>query len=197
MTSTAKSEQEQPTLLFEDQSAWESWLAANFDKSGGVWLRLGRKSSGLKTVSYQEALDVALCYGWIDGQKQRFDEASWLQRFTGRGPKSIWSKINRARALALIEQSRMRPSGLAAIERARENGQWEGAYDSHRTALPPEDFQAALDANPEAAAFYATLNSQNRYAILFRLQTARKPETRQKRLEQFIGMLVRHEKLHP
>ena len=197
MKSPGKPEQDPEILLFEDQKAWQIWLGGNYRTSAGVWLRLAKKSSGLHSLTYQEALDVALCHGWIDGQKKSYDAQSWLQKFTTRGPKSIWSKINRARALALIDAGRMQPAGLAAIEQARENGQWEGAYDSHRTAQPPEDFQSALDANPDAAEFYATLNSANRYAILFRLQTARKPETRQKRLEQFIRMLERHEKLHP
>jgi uncharacterized protein YdeI (YjbR/CyaY-like superfamily) len=186
-----------PVKLFKDQKAWETWLSRQHGKSGGLWLRLAKKAGGLQSVSYPEALEVALCYGWIDGQKQSFDDESWLQKFTPRGPRSIWSKINRARAQELIEQGRMQPAGLAAIEAARQSGQWDGAYDSHRTAAPPEDFAAALDEHPEAKAFYATLNSQNRYAILFRIQTAKKPETRRKRIDQFIAMLERHEKLYP
>jgi uncharacterized protein YdeI (YjbR/CyaY-like superfamily) len=148
-------------------------------------------------VSYQEALEVALCYGWIDGQKKSFDEESWLQKFTPRGPKSIWSKINRAKALELIEKGRMQAAGLAAIEKAKENGRWEAAYDSHRTAAPPGDFETALNNSHKAKSFCATLNSQNRFAILFRIQTAKKPETRQKRIDQFIRMLEKHEKLYP
>ena len=186
-----------PVLLFKHQKAWDAWLRRHVDSSGGVWLRLAKKSSELESVSYQEALDVALCHGWIDGQKQRFDAESWLQKFTPRGPKSIWSKINRAKALELIAQRRMRAAGLAAIERAKENGRWDAAYDSHRTAAPPADFQAALEKRPKAKAFFATLNSQNRYAILFRIQTAKKPETRQKRIDQFVQMLSKHEKLYP
>jgi uncharacterized protein YdeI (YjbR/CyaY-like superfamily) len=183
--------------LFEHQKAWEAWLAAHFDSSAGVWLRLAKKSAELQSVTYQEALEVALCYGWIDGQKKTYDADSWLQKFTPRGSKSIWSKINRDKALELIERGRMQAAGLAVIEVARQNGRWEAAYDSHRTALPPADFQEALDKNPEAGAFFATLNSQNRYAILFRIQTARKAETRRKRIDQFIGMLEKHEKLYP
>jgi uncharacterized protein YdeI (YjbR/CyaY-like superfamily) len=186
-----------PVMLFKHQKAWEVWLSKHLDSSGGVWLRLAKKSAELESVSYQEALEVALCHGWIDGQKQRFDEESWLQKFTPRGPKSIWSKINRAKALELIAQDRMRPAGLAAIERAKENGRWDAAYDSHRTAVPPADFQSALDRNPKAKAFFATLNSQNRYAVLFRIQTAKKAETRQKRIDQFVQMLGKHEKLYP
>jgi uncharacterized protein YdeI (YjbR/CyaY-like superfamily) len=194
---TAKPAADLPIILFEDQKAWKTWLAAHFDSSVGLWLRLAKKSAKLQSVTYQEALDVALCYGWIDGQKKTYDADSWLQKFTPRGTKSIWSKINRAKALELIERGLMQAAGLAAIENARANGRWEAAYDSHRTALPDADFQAALDKSPVAAAFFATLNSQNRYAILFRIQTAKKAETRQKRIEQFVHMLEKHEKLYP
>ena len=186
-----------PILLFEQPKSWEAWLAAHFDASRGAWLRLAKKSAGLQTVTYQQALEVALCYGWIDGQKKSFDEETWLQKFTPRGPQSIWSKINRAKALELIDLGRMQAAGLMAIEKAKENGRWEAAYDSHRTAIPSPDFQAALQSSPEAAAFFATLNSQNRYAILFRIQTVKKAETRQKRIQQFIEMLEKHEKLYP
>jgi uncharacterized protein YdeI (YjbR/CyaY-like superfamily) len=192
-----KSEKDLPVKLFKDPKAWEAWLAKHFNSSTGLWLRLAKKGAGLQSVSYQEALEVALCYGWIDGQKKSFDEESWLQKFTPRGPKSIWSKINRAKALELIAKGRMRAAGLAAIEKARENGRWEAAYDSHRTAAPPGDFETALNKSPKARAFFAALNSQNRFAILFRIQTARKPETRRKRIDQFIGMLEKHEKLYP
>ena len=142
-------------------------------------------------------MEVALCYGWIDGQKKSYDEESWLQRFTPRGPKSIWSKINRARAQELIERGHMQAPGLAAIENAKENGHWEAAYDSHLTAVQPDGFQVALDLSPKAKAFFATLNSQNRYAILFRIQTAENDDTRQKRIARFIRMLENHEKLYP
>ncbi|MDQ3083035.1 MAG: YdeI/OmpD-associated family protein, partial [Gemmatimonadota bacterium] len=147
--------------------------------------------------SFTEALDVALCYGWIDGQRRSFDEESFFQRFTPRRKKSIWSKINRAKAADLIKCGRMRPAGLAAIEAAKADGRWDAAYDSGRTAEVPEDLQAELDANPDAKAFFATVSSQNRYAILFRVQTAKKPETRAKRIKQFVGMLARKETLHP
>lgn len=192
-----KSNKDLPVILFQNQKAWDSWLVEHAGSSAGLWLRLAKKSANLESISYQEALEVALCYGWIDGQKKSFDEESWLQKFTPRGLKSIWSKINRAKALALIEQGRMQPFGLAAIAQAKENGRWDAAYDSHSTATPPEDFLAALDQSPKAKAFFATLNSQNRYAILFRIQTVKKAETRQKRITQFILMLEKHEKLHP
>lgn len=148
-------------------------------------------------MTYDEAVEVALCYGWIDGQKKSYDEKSWLQKFTPRGAKSIWSKINRAKAERLIESGQMKPAGLQAVESARQDGRWEAAYDSPSNATVPEDFQAALDRNAQAQVFFATLNKANRYAILFRVQTAKKAETRAKRIEQFISMLAKQEKLHP
>lgn len=186
-----------PVMLFKRQRAWETWLANHHDSSPGLWLRLAKKSAGLQSVTYQEALAVALCFGWIDGQRKSYDDSSWLQKFTPRRARSIWSKINRAKAQKLIEEGRMQAPGLAAIESAKENGCWEAAYDSFKSSVPPPDLQAALDKRPKARAFFATLNSQNRYAILFRIQTARKTETRRKRIEQFIRMLERHEKLYP
>ena len=183
--------------LFKNQADWETWLGKNAGSSKGLWLRVAKKSSKLRSLTYSEALESALCFGWIDGQKKGYDDESWLQRFTPRGPRSIWSKINRANALKLIESGRMKPSGLAAVDRARESGRWDEAYDSHKTALPPRDFQIALNKTPRARAFFATLNSQNRYAILFRIQTARKPETRQKRIGQFVQMLANHKTLYP
>jgi uncharacterized protein YdeI (YjbR/CyaY-like superfamily) len=160
-------------------------------------LQIAKKTGKLKTVTYAEAVEVALCYGWIDGQGKGLDESAYLQKFTPRGPRSIWSKINRTKAEALIKSGRMQPAGRAAIDRAKKNGQWDAAYDSHRTAAVPADLQAVLDQNSKAKAFFATLDSANRYAILFRLQTAKKPETRARRLEQFVRMLENHEKLYP
>jgi uncharacterized protein YdeI (YjbR/CyaY-like superfamily) len=184
-------------VLFEQQQEWEAWLDEHHATSPGVWLRLAKKAADLQSLSYAEALDVALCYGWIDGQKNSYDESSWLQKFTPRGPKSIWSKINRAKAQQLIESGKMKPDGLKAIESAKNDGRWDAAYDSQSRATVPSDFQAALDRNPEANAFFATLNSANKYAVLFRIHTAKKPETRAKRIQEFIGILERHEKLHP
>ncbi len=197
MSPSAKPGNETPIKPFKDQKAWAAWLDKNHTKSSGLWLQLARTSSGQKSVSYAEALEVALCYGWIDGQKKGYNEASWLQKFTPRGPRSIWSKVNREKALALIESGQMRPAGLKAIEAAKKNGQWEGAYDSPSRSTVPDDLQAELDPNAKAKAFFATLNSTNRYAILHRLQTAKKPETRAKRLKQFIEMLAKEEKLYP
>ncbi len=186
-----------PVLRFADQAAWLAWLDAHHAASPGIWLDIPKKSSGLDGLTYLEALEAALCYGWIDGQKKSLSEASWLQKFTPRGPRSIWSKANRDKALALVAEGKMQPAGMAAVERARQDGAWEAAYDSQSTSAVPDDLQTALDQNPEAQAFFAGLDSRNRYAILFRLQTARKPETRSKRLREFILMLERNEKLYP
>lgn len=193
----APAKAELPILLFDDAGAWETWLAEHHATSPGLWLRLAKKNAPLRSVTYPEALDAALCYGWIDGQKKSFDEHTWLQKFTPRGPKSLWSKINRDRVDALAAAGRMQPAGLAAVERAKADGRWDAAYDSQRTATVPDDFQAALDRSPRAAEFFATLNGANRYAILFRVQTAAKPETRAKRIATLIAMLERGEKLHP
>ena len=186
-----------PILLFPTSAAWAAWLDEHAATSPGVWLQLAKKDAGHSSVTYAEALEVALCYGWIDGQKKGYDDQFWLQKFTPRGPKSIWSKVNRAKAEALIESGQMKPQGLAAVESARQDGRWDAAYDSQRTATVPDDFQASLDAHPQAAAFFATLNSVNRYAILFRIQTAANPTTRARRIEQFISMLEKGEKLYP
>ncbi len=162
----------------------------------GVWLKHAKKSSGKKSVSYQEALEEALCYGWIDSQKQSYDTDYFLQRYTPRGPKSIWSKVNVAKAEVLIKVGKMQPAGLAAIESAKQDGRWAAAYDSPSASKVPEDFQAALDKNPKAKQFFETLNKANVYAFCWRVQTAKKPETRAARIEKFIAMLNRGEKLH-
>ena len=197
MSSSRNNSNELPVLLFASPDEWRAWLHANHAESSGAWLRHAKKASDLQSVSYAEALDVALCYGWIDGQKKTYDESSWLQKWTPRGAKSIWSKINREKAEALITSGQMQPAGMAAVEKAKQDGRWEAAYDSASNATVPDDFQAALDSNAEASAFFATLNRQNRYAILFRIQTAKKAETRARRIKQFIQMLERHEKLYP
>ena len=184
-------------LLFKDQQQWASWLEAHHASSPGIWMQIAKKSSGLTSASYVEALEEALCYGWIDGQKKSHDESSWLQKFTPRGPKSVWSKINREKAQELVKLKRMKAAGLKAIEAAKQNGCWDSAYDGQSKASVPPDLQAALRKNARARAFFETLNSANRYAILYRLQTAKKAETRQKRLEQFVRMLENHEKIHP
>jgi len=192
---SAKADQE--VISFADAPAWSRWLASHHGSSSGVWLKLAKKGSKLASVTYAEALEVALTWGWIDGQKGKLDETAWLQRFTPRGPKSIWSKINREKAVALIEAGRMKAAGLAEVERAKKDGRWEAAYDSQSRAAVPPDLAEALAANPRAAAFFETLESYNRYAILFRVHTARKPETRAARIETFIAMLARRERVHP
>lgn len=196
MKQPAGKSKDQPVMLFASKNAWASWLDKNQATSVGLWLRLAKKAAELESVTYAEALDVALCYGWIDGQKKSFDQESWLQKFTPRGAKSIWSKINREKAQELIEAGKMQPAGLQAIEKAKQDGRWDAAYDSQSKATVPDDLQAELDRNPQAKAFFATLNSVNRYAILFRIQTAKKVETRARRIQQFIQMLEKNEKLH-
>ncbi len=186
-----------PVMFFNTQAAWQSWLSKNHAKSPGIWLRIAKKGSGTKSVSYDEAVEAALCYGWIDGQKQTYDESYWLQKFTPRGPKSIWSKINRDKAQALIKRGKMKPAGLKAVDSAKQDGRWDAAYDSQSRAAIPADFQKELDRHAKAKAFFAALNSVNRYAILFRIHHAKKAETRSKRIEQFVRMLEKHEKIYP
>ncbi|WP_432721847.1 YdeI/OmpD-associated family protein [Jeongeupia wiesaeckerbachi] len=184
-------------LTFATQSEWEAWLEHNGSTAPGVWLRLAKKAAEQPTVTYAQALESALCYGWIDGQKQAENEHYWLQRFTHRTAKSIWSKINKAKAEALMAAGRMHPGGLLEIERAKQDGRWDAAYSSASNSTVPEDLQQALDANPKAKAFFASLDSQNRYAILFRIQNVKKAETRVKKIAQFVEMLGNGEKLHP
>ena len=186
-----------PTLSFINQEAWEAWLETHGEAAAGVWLRIAKRSAEQSTVSYAEAVESALCYGWIDGQKQAENEHYWLQRFTPRTAKSIWSKINTAKAEALIAAGRMRPAGLRAIDLAKQDGRWEAAYSSPSASTVPDDLQQALDANPKAKRFFATLNGQNRYAILFRIQNVKKAETRAKKIAQFVDMLNKGETLHP
>ena len=186
-----------PIILFESQKAFAIWLDKNHASAAGAWLRLAKKAAGIQSVSYAEALDVALCYGWIDGLKHAYDEQSWLQKFTPRGAKSIWSQINTGKAEQLIADGQMKPAGLKAIEQAKQDGRWGAAYASQSKATVPDDLQAELDKSPQAKAFFAMLSSANRYAILFRLQTAKKAETRAKRLKQFVEMLEKGEKFHP
>ena len=186
-----------PIVGFRDQQAWADWLHLNHGTSSGLWIQLAKKGSAGRSLSYAEAVEVALCYGWIDGQSKGNNATSWLQKFTPRRKRSIWSKINREKAERLISEGRMQPAGLAEVGRARQDGRWEAAYDSPRAATVPADFQTALKNRPQASAFFGTLNSQNRFAILFRLQTAKKSGTRARRIEQFIRMLENHEKLYP
>ena len=181
---------------FGTSTAWETWLEKNHRQSPGLWLRLAKKGSDLRSLTYAEALEVALCYGWIDGQKRGESDQAWLQRFLPRSAKSIWSKINREKAQALIAKGKMKPAGLEATEAAKTCGRWESAYDSPKGSKIPPDFQSALDANPRAREFFATLDGANRYAVLFRIQTVKKAETRTRKIAEFIAMLKRHERIH-
>jgi len=191
-----KSSEEIPVKPFRHQEAWETWLVKHHAVSRGVWLKIAKKDSGRDSVTYDEALESALCYGWIDGQKKPFDDAWWLQKFTPRGPKSIWSVRNRGKAEALIEAGRVAAAGMRAVEAARQDGRWDAAYQGQRTAEVPEDLQAELERSPKAKAFFAALDSANRYAILFRIHHARSAAARARRIQQFIAMLERGEKVH-
>jgi uncharacterized protein YdeI (YjbR/CyaY-like superfamily) len=182
--------------LFANPAAWNAWLEKNHRKHEGLWLRLAKKGSGVRSVTYGEALEVALAYGWIDGQKKPESEQAWLQRFVPRGARSIWSKINREKALALLASGQMKTAGLEAVELARKSGRWESAYDSPKGAAVPSDFQAALDANPRAGEFFRGLDRANRYAVLFRIQTVKKAETRARKIVEFVAMLERGERIH-
>jgi uncharacterized protein YdeI (YjbR/CyaY-like superfamily) len=185
-----------PILSFESPDAFRSWLDEHHGASAGIWLKIAKKGAGIASVTYDEALDVALCYGWIDGQKAAFDEAWWRQRFTPRRARSRWSKINCDKATRLIESGAMQPAGLAQVEAAKADGRWDAAYAGQRTATVPEDLQAALDADPQAKAFFATLTGANRYAILYRVQDAKRAETRAKRIATFVQMLREGRTLH-
>ena len=186
-----------PILTFASQAEWESWLERHGSATAGVWLRLAKKAADRPTVSYAQALESALCHGWIDGQKKAENEHYWLQRFTPRTARSIWSKINTAKAEALISAGRMHPAGMREVERAKQDGRWDAAYSSARTATVPDDLQKALDANKKAKAFFATLDGSNRYAVLFRIQNVKKAETRARKIARFVEMLANGEKLHP
>jgi uncharacterized protein YdeI (YjbR/CyaY-like superfamily) len=184
-----------PIKPFANKTKWADWLARQHDKSAGVWLKLAKKDSGIRSITYEEALDVALCYGWIDGQKKGFDGKYWLQKFTPRGAKSIWSKINTEKAERLIASGEMKPGGLRAVESARQDGRWEAAYASQKNMTVPEDFQSALEANQKAKSVFASLKSAERYSILFRIHHAKKPETRARHIQKFIEILEKGEKL--
>jgi uncharacterized protein YdeI (YjbR/CyaY-like superfamily) len=187
---------DQPTLLFADEAAWEAWLAKNYATSDGVWLQFAKKDTGYTSVNYAQALDVALCYGWIDGQSRKYDEIYYLQRFTPRRARSMWSQINREKVAKLIAEGRMREPGQREIDRAKADGRWDAAYPSPSQITEPDDLLTALEANPAAKAFYATLNKTNRYAILIQVTTAKKPETRANRIAKFITMLAEGKKLY-
>ncbi len=187
---------EPPILAFPTSETWSQWLAKNHSLSSGIWLRFFKKASGVASISYDEALDEALCYGWIDGQLKKYDETSWLHKFTPRRPRSMWSSRNKEHAERLIAAGRMQVAGLNEINTAKADGRWDTAYDSPSSMTIPDDFLAELANNNAAQAFFETLDKANKYAIAWRLQTAKKPETRQRRLEKIIDMLAKGERLH-
>ena len=187
---------EPPLKLFRSRGAWAKWLDTHHGEQAGVWMKFAKKGTGVTTVTYAEALEVALCYGWIDAQARGLDETYYLQRFLPRRARSKWSKINREAATRLIEAGLMQPPGLAEVERAKADGRWDAAYEPVRSATVPEDLQRELDRDPAAREFFETLNSQNRYAILYRLADAKRPETRARRLAQFVEMLSERRKLY-
>ena len=186
-----------PIMSFETQHDWEVWLKVHHAETRGIWLKIAKKGALEPSVSYAEALDSAICYGWIDGQKAAFDDKYWLQKFTQRTAKSIWSKVNCGKAEALIAEGRMQPAGLRQVELAKSDGRWERAYESQSKITIPADFQSELDKNPKAKDFFSTLDSANRYAFLFRIHAAKKPETRSAKIQKFVEMLNQQQKLHP
>ena len=186
-----------PVLSFGSPRELDAWLAKHHATADGVWLKLAKKSAGAPSVTYAEAIEVALTWGWIDGQKQAHDRDWWLQKLTRRSARSLWSKINCDKASALIAAGKMRPPGRAEVERAKGDGRWDAAYDSPRSSTVPDDLQAALDGNARAAKFFATIDATNRYAILWRVQTAKKPETRARRIGELVAMLAKKQLLHP
>jgi uncharacterized protein YdeI (YjbR/CyaY-like superfamily) len=185
-----------PIVLFASPPELEDWLEKEHASSAGIWLKIAKKGSGVASVSYAEALELALCFGWIDSQKRGLDEKHFLQRFTPRRPRGRWSRINREKAEGLLAAGMMRPAGLAEVEAAKADGRWEAAYEGQRRAAVPADLRRELDASPAAAEFFAGLDSANRYAIVYRLEEAKKAETRERRLRKFVGMLERGEKIH-
>ncbi len=185
-----------PVLVFESARVWETWLAKHHARSPGVWLRIYKKGSDKTSVNYTEALDAALCYGWIDSRKRPGDALSWLQKFSPRRPRSVWSRINTEKAERLIQTGKMKPAGLKEVEAAKSDGRWQRAYDSPRGATLPADFLKELAKNKKAQSFFEGLSKANTYAIAYRLQTAKRPETRQKRMEFILAMLARRQKFH-
>lgn len=185
-----------PVLFFEDSSQWAAWLETHHAQTTGVWLKFAKKASGIASLDYAGALDEALCYGWIDGQRQSLDDTYFLQKFTARRAKSIWSKRNVGKIAELTAAGRMKPAGLAAVKAAQQDGRWDQAYDGPATMTAPSDFLAMLEAHPQAKAHYVTLNRTATYAILWKLQTTKKPETRKARMEQFVAMLTAGKKLY-
>ena len=185
-----------PILFLKNQAEWNKWLDKNHAKSDGVWLKFAKKNSGEESINYAEGLEVALCYGWIDSQAKSLDNKFYLQKFTPRRSKSVWSKVNTEKIKKLIAEGKMKPAGMAQVEQAKADGRWKDAYEPQSRAVAPEDFKVALDKNPKAKVFYDSLNSANRYAFIFRLRSVKRPQTRAAKIEKFIIMLQNHEKFH-
>lgn len=188
---------ELPTIPFASSDAWEAWLEVHHTASDGLWLKIAKKGSGLETVAYDQAVAIALCYGWIDGQVRKFDEYYYLQRFTPRRPRSKWSKINRPKVTELIERGKMKPAGLREVERAKADGRWDAAYDAPSTATVPKDLLWELEKNEKAREFFSELDARNRYAILYQIQDAKRPETRAQRIAKYVAMLAEQSKPYP
>ena len=182
---------------FASRDAWETWLEGQHTASEGLWLKIAKKRSGIETVSYDEAVEVALCYGWIDGQARGFDEDHYLTRFTPRRPRSRWSKVNRKKATDLVKRGKMKAAGLQEVERAKADGRWEAAYDAPRTATVPDDLRRELEKNEKARKFFSELDGRNRYAVLYQVQDAKKPETRARRIAKYVAMLAEQKKPYP
>jgi uncharacterized protein YdeI (YjbR/CyaY-like superfamily) len=186
-----------PVLTFQSAAAWEEWLAEHHGSEDGVWMKIAKKGTGIPSVTQAEGVEGALLYGWIDGQARRIDDTWFVQKFTPRRKRSIWSRVNRDKVLALIEAGRMQPAGLAEIERAKADGRWDAAYEPPSANRIPDELQRELDASPAAREFFESLSSRNRYAMIHRVQTAKKPETRERRARKFAAMLEAGEKLYP
>ena len=184
-------------LAFGSRQAWEDWLAEQPEDSPGLWLKIAKKGAGTSIISYAEAVECALCFGWIDGQKGKLDDEYWLQRFTPRKRRSKWSKINREKAERLIADGRLRPAGLREVDAARADGRWEAAYEGQAAATVPPDLAAELERNPAAREFFDTLTGVNRYAILYRIQDAKRPDTRARRIAKYVAMLAERKTIHP
>ncbi len=185
-----------PVLFFKDAQQWSAWLAEHHTEQAGVWLKYAKKGSGIESLNYAGALDEALCYGWIDGQAKSIDETYYLQKFTPRRPRSLWSKRNVGKIAELTKAGRMKPSGLAEVEAAKLDGRWDQAYDGPANITVPPEFQAVLDANPTAKEFFESLNKTNRFAVLWQIQTAKRPETKQARIQKLLAMLLEGKKIH-
>jgi uncharacterized protein YdeI (YjbR/CyaY-like superfamily) len=186
-----------PVIAFASAADWSTWLSQQAGASKGLWLKLAKKSAKARSVSRQEAIEIALCHGWIDGQLDKYDDQWWLVRFTPRSPRSKWSEVNRKAALKLIEEGRMLPLGLSQVQAAKADGRWDAAYAPQSTAVVPADLQAALDASPVAKRMFEGLSGTNRYAILYRIHDAKTLKTRVQRIENFVGMLERGETIYP